>query len=156
MLIRGIRGLYFECSSAPTEEDFQKRARADFLERETGGERFLLGDGAAGDAAQKEVQEALARRRVVEDIAVKRRERRLFDKRFEPAGSRGQSFEEKRIDRGVTDDELRRMKVPSFVDAVAQRVQRVVECAPPRAVDPACDRPTPAGSSVRRCPPAPT
>ena len=100
-----------------------------------GGERFRLRDCAAGDAAQEKIEQSLSGRGIVEDVAEKRSERRLFDKRLQPIRSALEAFEEERINRGVTSDELRRMQIPALIKSGAQRMQIVVETEPPGRVN---------------------
>src|SRR5437016_14465313 len=55
----GARGLTLPSRSAVLE-DLEEAAAAELLERHAGGERLVLGQGAAVDAAEEEVEEALA------------------------------------------------------------------------------------------------
>ena len=61
----------------------------------------MLGDRAAVHRAEKVVQQPLSRRRIVEDVAHERRLRGLLDKILQSLRRGRESFQEKRIDRGV-------------------------------------------------------
>ena len=112
---------------SPALKNFQERARAQFLERQTGGERFLFCDRAASESAQEEIEQALAGRGIVEDVAKQRGKRGFFDKCFQAIGGASQTFEEKKINSGVTRDELRRVQIPALIVSGAERVQIVLE-----------------------------
>src|SRR6185503_395155 len=113
--------------TTPPGEDRHERARAQLLEGEPAPRRrLLLADGAAVDRAQEEVEQALPRRRVVEDVADERRLRRLGDEVGEPLRRRVEAVEEERVDRRVTDGQLRRVQVPALVEAQLERVLDVV------------------------------
>src|SRR6202011_2984175 len=63
----------------PPLQDLHERAAAQLLQREAGGQRLLLGDGAAVERAEEVVEEALTGRGVIEDVADQRGLPRLFD-----------------------------------------------------------------------------
>ena len=82
--------------------DEHLRAAAEFL----GGEarhrqRFLFGDRPGVESAQEEVEQPLARRRVIEDVADERRLRRLAHKVLEPDSGGVDALEEERVQRAV-------------------------------------------------------
>ena len=90
---------------------------------------------APAEPAQEKVEETLAGRGVIEDIAEERSERGFFDKGLEPIGRAFEAAEKELINGGVTSDELRRMQVPALVKAGAQRMHVVIETKAPRCVD---------------------
>src|SRR5438477_60152 len=81
-----------------------------------------LGDRAGVDAAQEEVEEALPRRGVVEDIADERRLRRFVDEVLQPCPGGVDALEEEAVQRPVTRDELRRMQIPSLIESSGERM----------------------------------
>ena len=56
----------------PILHDLDERAPVQFLQRDAGGHGLGFGDGAAGDAAQEEVEQALAGGGVIEHVAAER------------------------------------------------------------------------------------
>src|SRR3954465_9010423 len=73
---------------AARRHDLDEGLAADLVERQPGRQRLLLGDGAARDAAQEVVEQALAGGRVVEHVADQGRLRGLVDEVAQPLGRR--------------------------------------------------------------------
>src|SRR5215510_3063908 len=99
----------------PRLQDLHERPAAQLLEREAGRERLLLGERARVDAAQEEVEQALAGRRVVEDVAEQRGLGGLLDERLQAVCGLGARLQEERVHGGVAGGELRRVQVPALV-----------------------------------------
>src|SRR5688500_1831329 len=74
-----------------------ERPSLKLLDRETGLPRFVHGQSTGGEAAQEKVQQPLASRSVVEDIARQRRLRRFVDEVAQARDCGGTSGEEKRV-----------------------------------------------------------
>src|SRR5215210_3954427 len=108
-------------------QDPDEAARAQLVERESGRERLLFRQRAAVHPAQEIIEEALAGRGVVEDVAHQRRLSGLGHEVLEALGRGGESFEEEGVDRGVARRELRRMQVPALVVRVDERVADVID-----------------------------
>ena len=72
------------------------------------------------------VQQTLAGCRVVEDLADERGLARFRDEVLEARGRRVETLQEERVERGVARRELRRVEVPTLVEAVRERVTHVV------------------------------
>src|SRR5438552_477616 len=81
---------------------------------------FLLRDRAGVDAAQEEVEQALAGGGVVEDVADQRRLRRLVDEVLEPRPGGVDALEEEAVQRAVARHELRRMQIPALIEAAGK------------------------------------
>ena len=132
---------------------FTNERAAQLLEREARRERLLLGERAAVHAAQEVVEQALAGRGVVEDVADERRLAGLLDEVAQALGRGGEAFEEEGVDRGVARRQLRGVEVPALVVAVDERVADVVGV---QAASARCDsaaarvRPMRARHDVRR------
>src|SRR3981189_805919 len=122
-------------SLAAVGEDLQEGAPAQLLERDAGDERLFLRECAAVDAAEEEVEQALAGGGVVEHVAHQRRLRGLADEVLQPLARRGQALEEEAVDGAIAARELGGVQVPALVEAVHQRVARVVRVQAPGGVD---------------------
>src|ERR1700730_40821 len=111
-----------------TFKDLREGCAAEIGQPQPGaGLRFLDANGAAVDGAKKIIEEPLSGGRVVENLAYKRRLRRLFNEITQPSGSGIEAFQEKRIYGCVAGHQLRRMEVPSLVVAVYERVTYVIK-----------------------------
>src|ERR1043165_1446081 len=96
----------------PRRHDLHERLAADLVEGEPGGERLLLGDRAAGDAAQEVVEQALAGRGVVEHVADQGGLRRLVDEVLEALRGGREAIEEEAVDGTVARGQLSGMEIP--------------------------------------------
>src|SRR5207253_10350305 len=111
-----------------------ERPAAELVDAEARSQRFLFGQCAAVDAPEKEVEQALARGCIVERVAVQRRLRRLADEVLQPVAGRGQALEEEGIDGAVAAGGLRRVQVPSLIEAARERMAHVLRVPPPGGV----------------------
>src|SRR5262245_55413940 len=120
---------------AATFEDLQERPRSQLVGREPALlERLRLRDRAAPQRPQEDVEQALPRRRVVEDVADERRLAGLGEEVGQPLGGGLEALEEEGVEGGVARDELRGVQVPALVEADPERGADVVVVHPPRAV----------------------
>ncbi len=89
--------------------------------------RFIRGDGSAVDGAQEIIQEPLAGRGIVEDFSDKGSLSGFRDEITKALRCSVEALQEERIDRSVTCDELRRMKIPALIVAIHKRMLNVIE-----------------------------
>src|SRR3954453_5372161 len=108
--------------AAPALQNLHERAAAELVEREPRRERFFLRDRAAVEGAEEVVQQALARRGVVEDVADERRLAGLLDEIAEALRRGRESLEEEAVDRGVARRELRGIQIPALIERIDERV----------------------------------
>src|SRR5438105_14053671 len=85
----------------PVLRDLREAPAAQFLEGDARQKRFLLAERAAARAAQEEVEQPLARRRVVEGVAGERRLPEPGDEVAQPLARAGEAFKEAGIERAV-------------------------------------------------------
>ena len=104
----------------PIRHDPRERAPAQLLDRDAGRLDLILGQRAAGDPTQKEVQQPLAGRRIVEGIADQRGLGRALDKGAQPLRGIGQLLQKEGVDCGVARRQLRRVQIPALVEAMPQ------------------------------------
>ena len=121
-------------STAPGFEDFLEGAGAEFFKGKTGRKGLRFGNCAASDTPQKEIEEALTGGGVIENITKQGGLGGFLHETLEASRGSGQGSEEEAINGGVAWDELRRMQVPAFVKALAERLQIVVEGQLPSSV----------------------
>ena len=98
--------------------DSRERAPAQLLDRDAGRLGLLLGQCTTGDSTQKEVQQPLAGRRIVEGIADKRSPGRALDEGAQPLRCIGQLLQKEGVDCGVARRQLRRVQIPALVEAL--------------------------------------
>lgn len=91
---------------------------------------------AAGDGAQEEIEQRLTGGHIVGDVARGVAAGDCLDKGGEPSRGRLESAEIEGVDRGVAAHELRRVKIPSGVDAELEGVLHVAVVKPPRIMNP--------------------
>src|SRR5689334_22161506 len=104
---------------SPALEDLYERAGDEFgvgEPRPLAG--FLLGYRATTNGPQEVVEQPLARRGVVEDVADQSGLGGFLDKVLQALTGRVQAFQEKGVDGGVSRGQLRGMQVPALVEAV--------------------------------------
>src|SRR5437764_3948101 len=98
----------------PVLRDPREAPAAQLLEGDAGRQRFFLAERAAARAAQEEVEQPLAGRRVVEGVAGERRLPEPGDEVAQPLARAGEAFEEEGVERAVAAGKLRRVQVPSL------------------------------------------
>src|SRR6185295_12130202 len=122
-----VGSILASAAAAPPLQDLQEGARLHLLEAQPRGRRLLGSDGPAAEAAQEEIQQALARGGIVEHVALKRGLRRFLREGLETAQRRLEAFEEERVDGGVAGGQLRGVQVPALVVGMPQGMAHVVE-----------------------------
>src|SRR5206468_2755719 len=80
-------------------EDGEEGAGAEFFQRDAGGDGFLFRQRAAIDAAEEEIEQALAGGGIVEDRALQRCLRGLGDEVAQPRRRRRQALVEEAVGR---------------------------------------------------------
>src|ERR1700722_15955246 len=118
--------LFILCLAAAFH-DFQERSTAQFVDGEPGCRRFLLRESAAIQAAQQEIEQALAGGGIVEHVAHQSGLGGLTDKVSQAGGSRIKALQKKRKDRGIARGKLAGMQIPALVITVRERALHQIE-----------------------------
>ena len=92
-------------------------------------------DGTCLHGAEKEAQQPLPRRRLVEHAADERRLCRLVEERVETRARRVDSLEVEARDGRVSRDELHQMQIPALIKSAGERVSHVREMQHPAGVN---------------------
>jgi len=95
-----------------------KRTAAYFIDGKPGGGGFLLCNSAAVHRFQKEIEQSLARGRIVEDIAREGGNSRPFDKGSQAEYGIIIAVEEKMISSRIAHGQLCGVEIPALVKAV--------------------------------------
>src|ERR1700745_4183235 len=93
----------------------------DIVRGEAGGRDVPRFDGAGVQRPKEEIEQALAGRSIVEDLADERRLCRLLHEVRKPLRRLREPLEKERVTGGVARRYLRRMEVPALIEASLER-----------------------------------